>query len=71
MDQPDAVRSHNREAWDAEVERRNRWTVPVDHQAIEAARRGPLPPARGGRRWSALSARYLPLLEPFILKDSV
>lgn len=42
MDQPDAVRSHNREAWDAEVERGNRWTVPVDHQAIEAARRGRL-----------------------------
>jgi hypothetical protein len=42
MDQPDAVRSHNRDAWDAEVERGNRWTVPVDHQAIEAARRGRL-----------------------------
>jgi hypothetical protein len=42
MDQPDTVRSHNREAWDAEVERGNRWTVPVDHQAIEAARGGRL-----------------------------
>jgi SAM-dependent methyltransferase len=42
MDQPDAVRSHNREAWDAEVERGNRWTVPVDHDAIEAARQGRL-----------------------------
>src|SRR5688500_11513645 len=42
MDQPDAVRRHNRDAWDAEVERGNRWTVPVDHQAIEAARRGRL-----------------------------
>jgi SAM-dependent methyltransferase len=42
MDQPDAVRSHNKEAWNAEVERGNRWTVPVDHQAIEAARRGRL-----------------------------
>src|SRR5918994_1822424 len=40
MDQPDAVRSHNKEAWNAEVERGNRWTVPVDHEAIEAARRG-------------------------------
>jgi hypothetical protein len=40
MDQPDAVSSHNREAWDAQVERGNRWTVPVDHQAIETARRG-------------------------------
>ena len=42
MDQPDAVSSHNREAWDAQVERGNRWTVPVDHQAIEAARGGRL-----------------------------
>jgi len=42
MDQTDAVRSHNRKAWNAEVERGNRWTVPVDHQAIEAARRGRL-----------------------------
>jgi SAM-dependent methyltransferase len=40
MDPPDAVRLHNREAWDTEVERGNRWTVPVDSQAIEAARRG-------------------------------
>src|SRR5215208_5243952 len=35
------------------------------------ATRGPLPPARGKRRWSALWACYLPLSEPFILKDSV
>jgi hypothetical protein len=42
MDPPDAVRSHNREGWEAEVERWNRWTVPVDHEAIEAARRGRL-----------------------------
>ena len=42
MDQPDAVSSHNRDAWDAEVERGNRWTVPVDHETIEAARRGRL-----------------------------
>jgi SAM-dependent methyltransferase len=42
MDPHDAIRSHNREAWDAEVERANPWTVPVDHQAIEAARRGRL-----------------------------
>jgi len=42
MDQTDAVRSHNRKAWNAEVERGNRWTVPVDHQAIEAARGGRL-----------------------------
>jgi SAM-dependent methyltransferase len=42
MDQPEAVSSHNREAWDAQVQRGNRWTVPVDHQAIEAARGGRL-----------------------------
>jgi SAM-dependent methyltransferase len=42
MDQPDTVRSLNREAWDAQVERGNRWTVPVDHEAIESARRGRL-----------------------------
>jgi SAM-dependent methyltransferase len=34
------VRDHNRVAWDAQVERGNRWTVPVPDAAIEAARRG-------------------------------
>ena len=34
------VRGHNREAWDKEVERGNRWTVPVGPDVIEAARRG-------------------------------
>jgi SAM-dependent methyltransferase len=30
----------NRNAWDAQVERGNRWTVPVSSDEIEAARRG-------------------------------
>jgi SAM-dependent methyltransferase len=34
------VRAHNRRAWDAEVERGNRWTVPVSREAVAAARRG-------------------------------
>ncbi|MEW5765117.1 MAG: class I SAM-dependent methyltransferase [Acidobacteriota bacterium] len=34
------VRDHNRRAWDREVERGNRWTVPVGADAIAAARRG-------------------------------
>jgi SAM-dependent methyltransferase len=34
------VRAHNRAAWDREVERGNRWTVPVSDEAIAAARRG-------------------------------
>jgi SAM-dependent methyltransferase len=34
------VRSHNRVAWDRNVERENRWTVPVSPQAVAAARRG-------------------------------
>ncbi|MBA3425680.1 MAG: class I SAM-dependent methyltransferase [Rubrobacter sp.] len=33
-------REYNREAWDREVERGNQWTVPVDGETIEAARRG-------------------------------
>ena len=35
-----AVVQHNRVAWDREVERRNRWTIPVDEETIAAARRG-------------------------------
>lgn len=31
---------YNRKAWDAEVERGNRWTVPVSSEMIAAARRG-------------------------------
>jgi SAM-dependent methyltransferase len=34
------VRELNRDAWDAQVEKRNRWTVHVSHREIEAARRG-------------------------------
>ncbi len=34
------VRTYNRAAWDREVERRNRWTVPVSTAVIETARRG-------------------------------
>jgi SAM-dependent methyltransferase len=34
------VRAHNRAAWDRNVERKNRWTVPVSPQAVDAARRG-------------------------------
>ena len=36
----DDVARHNREAWDAMVERRNQWTVPVDAATLAAARRG-------------------------------
>ena len=32
------VLAHNRIAWDAQVERRNRWTVPVSAEKIDAAR---------------------------------
>ena len=34
------IRAYNRTAWDREVERGNRWTVPVGDEAIAAARRG-------------------------------
>jgi SAM-dependent methyltransferase len=34
------IRAYNRAAWDQEVARENRWTVPVDDEAIAAARRG-------------------------------
>ncbi|WP_186002040.1 class I SAM-dependent methyltransferase [Corallococcus sp. Z5C101001] len=34
------VRAYNREAWDREVGRGNRWTVPVSPEVIAAARRG-------------------------------
>jgi SAM-dependent methyltransferase len=34
------VREYNRRAWDREVERGNRWTVPVGPEVIAAARRG-------------------------------
>jgi SAM-dependent methyltransferase len=34
------VRGYNRDAWDREVERGNRWTVPVGEDLVAAARRG-------------------------------
>jgi SAM-dependent methyltransferase len=34
------IRAYNRAAWDQEVQRGNRWTVPVDDEAIAAARLG-------------------------------
>lgn len=34
------VLAHNRIAWDAQVERRNRWTIPVSAEEIDAARQG-------------------------------
>jgi SAM-dependent methyltransferase len=36
----DDVTSHNRRAWDRQVELGNRWTVPVSSEVIAAARRG-------------------------------
>lgn len=37
------IRDYNRRAWDAQVARGNRWTVPVSSDAIERARRGDWP----------------------------
>jgi SAM-dependent methyltransferase len=34
------IRAYNRAAWDREVERRNRWTIPVEPDAVERARHG-------------------------------
>jgi SAM-dependent methyltransferase len=34
------VRSHNRDAWDREVQAGNQWTVPVSPESIQAARQG-------------------------------
>jgi SAM-dependent methyltransferase len=34
------IREHNRAAWDALVDRGNRWTIPTSAQAIDAARYG-------------------------------
>ena len=46
------VRGYNREAWDREVERGNEWTVPVEEDVIEAARRG---------RWEVLLTNTKPV----------
>jgi SAM-dependent methyltransferase len=37
---PSEITSHNRDAWDRQVEKGNRWTVPVSARDIDAARRG-------------------------------
>lgn len=34
------IREYNRMAWDREVERKNRWTIPVSEAVIAAARQG-------------------------------
>lgn len=34
------ILKHNRKAWDKQVEGKNIWTVPVDHETIEKARLG-------------------------------
>lgn len=34
------IRAYNRSAWDREVARGNMWTLPVDSEVIQAARRG-------------------------------
>ncbi|MFW6061327.1 MAG: class I SAM-dependent methyltransferase [Planctomycetota bacterium] len=34
------IRDHNRRAWDQQVADGNRWTVPVNRQAVQAAREG-------------------------------
>jgi len=36
----DDIRAYNRSAWDTQVARGNRWTVPVTRAAVAAARRG-------------------------------
>ncbi|MEW4568350.1 class I SAM-dependent methyltransferase [Tautonia sp. JC769] len=40
MTDPDDILSYNRTAWDRQVERGNRWTVPVDPEVIARARSG-------------------------------
>ncbi len=34
------ILKHNRDAWDQEVDSENVWTIPVDHETIEKARKG-------------------------------
>lgn len=34
------IRTYNREAWNREVESKNRWSQPVSHEVIEKAKRG-------------------------------
>ena len=40
MDDSRDILGYNRQAWDRQVERGNRWTVPVGPEAIARARRG-------------------------------
>lgn len=40
MEVPKDIRAYNRHAWDRNVEKGDRWTVPVSPEAIAAARRG-------------------------------
>jgi SAM-dependent methyltransferase len=40
MNQPDDILRYNRHAWDRQVERGNRWSIPVGPAAIAHARRG-------------------------------
>ncbi|WP_165252388.1 class I SAM-dependent methyltransferase [Paludisphaera soli] len=40
MNDPGSIFGYNRRAWDSQVERGNRWTVPVDPDAIAGARTG-------------------------------
>lgn len=35
-----SIREHNRRAWNTQVEKGNRWTIPVSNEAVEAAREG-------------------------------
>ena len=37
------VISHNAQAWDNQVKTASQWTVPVEHEEIEAARAGLFP----------------------------
>jgi len=48
------IRAYNRSAWDREVARGNRWTQPVDHEVIQAAR---------GGEWSVLLTPTRPVPE--------
>lgn len=34
------IAKHNRKAWDHQVDGKNQWTIPVDHETIEKARQG-------------------------------
>jgi SAM-dependent methyltransferase len=40
MGRPDDIQDYNRRAWDRQVERGNRWTVPVGAEEVARARRG-------------------------------